>query len=175
MEFRYGPTARALHWGTALAMLAQFVLGGWITWFEPADEAFKFRLYDIHENIGFTLLPLTVWRLFHRIGHPPAPLPEDLPAIMRLAAHANHAALYLALIFMPLIGLCATTAWGFPFKYLGLIPIPMPFGKYEALAETFSQLHFWGAVALGLAILAHAGGALYHAVVRKDGVMRRML
>ena len=175
MEFRYSPTARALHWATALAMLAQFILGGWIVWFTPEDEAFKFRLYDIHENIGFTLLPLTVWRLFHRSRHKPAPLPEDLPAVMQLAAHANHLALYLGLFFMPLIGLCATTAWGFPFKYLGLVTLPTPFGKNEALGEVFSQLHFWGAVAMGLAILAHVGGALFHAAVRKDGVMRRML
>lgn len=175
MAFRYSPAARALHWVTVLAVLAQFVLGSWIVWFEPGEEAFKFRLYDIHENIGFTLLPLTVYRLFHRIRHAPAPLPEDLPTIMRLAAHANHAALYLALIGMPLLGLCATAAWGFPFTWLGLVPIPTPFGKNEGLAAVFSALHYWGAVALGLAILAHVGGALFHAVVRRDGVMQRML
>ena len=94
---------------------------------------------------------------------------------MRLAAHANHAAMYLALLLMPLLGACATTAWGFPFKYLGLVIIPTPFGKNEVLAPILSDLHFLVAMALGLAILAHVGGALFHGVIRRDGVMQRML
>ena len=91
------------------------------------------------------------------------------------AANANHAALYLALIGMPLLGVFATTAWGFPFAWLGVIPIPSPFGKSAYWAPIFSYLHWVGAIALGLAVLAHIGGALYHGLIRRDGVFQRMV
>ena len=175
MPFRYSPAHRALHWLTALAILAQAVLGLWITQFEPDDETFKFLLYDIHENIGFTLLPVTLVRLGLRWRHPPARLPEGTPAFVEFAAGANHASLYLALIGMPILGVLATSAWGFPFSWFKLIPIPVPIGKNEEWAMVFSFLHWLAAIALGLAVLAHISGALYHAFIRRDGVVRRML
>jgi len=175
MGYRYSLTHRIIHWLTALAILEQAVMGVWITQFEPADEKFKFLLYDIHQNIGFTLLPLTLLRLWLRRRNPPAPLPDGTPGPLRFAANANHAALYLALVGMPLLGVADTEAWGFPFVWLGVIPIPSPFGQNEALAPVFSNLHWLGAIALGLAILAHIGGALFHALIRHDGVFQRMV
>ncbi len=175
MPYRYHPAHRALHWLTAMAILAQAVLGIWITQFEPAEEGFKYLLYGIHENIGFSLLPITLIRLWLRRQHPPAPMPAGTPALISFAAGANHLALYLALLGMPLLGVLATAAWGFPFAWLGIIPIPSPFGKSEFLAPIFSTLHWLGAIALGLAVLAHIGGALYHALLRRDGVFQRMV
>ena len=175
MPFRYHVLARTLHWFTVAAILAQFILGIWITSFEPKHEPFKFLLYDIHENIGFTLLPVTLFRLWFRWSHPPAPLPAGTPALISVAAHASHAALYLALLGMPILGVLATSAWGFPFAWFGVIPIASPFGKSDILAPVFSLLHFIGAWLLGLAILAHIGGALFHGLVRRDGVMQRIL
>jgi len=175
MAYRYSPIHRALHWLTAAAILAQAVLGLWIAQFEPEDEAFKLLLYYVHENIGFTLLPLTLFRLWLRRRQPRAPLPESTPALIHLAASANHAALYLALLVMPILGAWATTAWGFPFAWLDVVPIPSPFGKSDAWAPVLSFLHWLGAILLAIAVLAHIAGALYHGLVRRDGVLRRMI
>jgi len=175
MAYRYRPAARALHWLTAAAVLAQFVFGIWITQFGPKDEPTKFLLYDIHENIGFSLLPITLLRLAIRLANPPAHLPAGIPRMLRFAAHANHAALYLLLIIMPIIGLLATNAWGFPFVWLKLIPIPSPIGRHETLAPLLSTAHWLTSLALGLAILAHLSGVFYHTLIRRDGVLHRML
>lgn len=175
MAYRYSPAHRTIHWLTALAILAQAVLGIWITEFEPAEQAFKLRLYLIHENIGFSLLPLTLFRLWLRRRNPPASLPAGTPKLIHFAATANHVSLYLALLGMPILGVLATAAWGFPFSWLGIIPIPSPFGKSEFWAPIFSMLHWLGAIALGLAVLAHIGGALYHGLIRRDGVFQRMV
>jgi cytochrome b561 len=48
-------------------------------------------------------------------------------------------------------------------------------GKDEALAKVFSFLHWSGAIAIGSLILGHIVGALYHQLVRRDGLIRRML
>jgi cytochrome b561 len=175
MPERYTTIARVLHWLTALLVLVQVVLGVWMTAFEPAKAANKFLLYDIHENIGFTLLLITLGRLAWRLTHPVPPLPTDLPAGLRLAARANHAAFYLLLIVQPITGFLATNAWGFPFAYLKLIPIPSPIGRHETLAPVLSAIHDSGALVFVVLVVLHASAALWHQFIRRDGTLSKML
>ncbi len=174
MPRRYTATARGLHWLTVLLVLALVGLGTWITAFEPKEEAFKYRLYNLHESLGFTLLLLTLLRLAWRAAHPPPPLPQDLPRPLHHAAHGTHAALYLLLV-QPVAGFLATNAWGFPFKWWGLVAIPSPIGKDEALAPLLSAVHFWAALLLVALVALHAGAALWHHFVRRDDTLRKML
>jgi cytochrome b561 len=55
------------------------------------------------------------------------------------------------------------------------MPIPSPLSKDEALAPILSDLHLTGAVLLLLLIGAHLAGAFFHGVIRRDGVVQRML
>lgn len=175
MQARYTATARGLHWLTAAMVLVLVILGGWMTLFEPKDEAFKYQLYDWHESTGFTLLLLTLLRLGWRAGHPPPPLPADLSPQLRKAAHGTHHALYAILLAQPVVGFLATNAWGFPFKWWGVLPIPSPIGQNEALAPILSGIHWWLAMALIALVAVHAGAALWHHFGRGDDTLRKML
>ena len=171
---RYDATSRAIHWLTALLVLAGAALGLTIAHAAPEDEATKYTLYDIHESIGLTILAITLFRLAWRIGHPAPPLPADMPAPMRILARANHAAFYAWLLAMPVVGFVATNAWGFPVKLYGLIPLPDPVGKNVPLAETLTRIHaVSGWILLGM-IALHVTGALYDQYVRHDGTLDRM-
>jgi cytochrome b561 len=173
---RYAAPARGLHWLTSLLVLGIVIPAGvWIKYFEPADEAFKLRLYNVHESVGVIVFVLVLLRLVYRWRNPPPPLPADTPAFVRLAAHAVHLALYALLLLMPIGGFLATNAWGFPLSVFGVLPLPSPVGKDEALAKVFSFLHWSGAIAIGALILGHIVGALYHQFIRRDGLIRRML
>lgn len=171
---RYITAARWLHWLTAALLLVVITAGLWIVYFEPKDEAFKFRLYNIHESFGVIVFALTLVRLLTRWRNPPPPLPSDTPALIQQCARVTHLSLYALLLLMPAIGFLATNAWGFPLKLFDLIPLPSPIGKDEALAGTLSFLHGCGAVAIGTLIGAHLGGAGYHTFIRRDGVLKRM-
>lgn len=172
---RYNRTARLLHWGTALTVLLIIVLGVWITWAPPEDEARKLRLYNIHESLGITILLVTIARLFWRGRHPPPPIHPPLPHLLQRAATASHRTLYALLLTQPVFGLLATNAWGFPLTAYGLIPVPSPIGKNEAWAPLLSTVH--NSLGLGLAALValHASAALWHHSVRRDDTLRRML
>lgn len=172
---RYGAAARGLHWATAALVAVIAALGVWIGFFEPKDEALKLRLYNVHESLGLTVLALTLARLAWRAGHPPPPLPADLPRPVRAAAGATHAALYALLLAMPVAGFLATNAWGFPLRWFGLVAVPSPIGRDPALAPLLSAAHAWMALALALLLALHAGAALWHHLGRRDGVLRRML
>lgn len=172
---RYAASSRWLHWLTALLLAVIIPVGIWIGFFEPADQDFKLRLYNLHESLGVLVFVLVLVRIVNRHRNPPPPLPDDMPALLRFAAHATHMGLYALLILMPLTGFLATNAWGFPLSLFGVLPIPSPLGKDEAIAKVLSLLHLCGAIAIGLLILGHLAGVVHHTFVRSDGLLRRML
>ena len=173
---RYVASSRLLHWLTALLVVAVIIpLGIWIVYFEPKDEPFKLRLYNIHESCGVLVFVLTLIRIWNRRRHPPPPLPADTPAMVRFAAHVSHMSLYVLLVIMPVLGFLATNAWGFPLEVFNVLPMPVPFGKDEDLAKVLSLLHWCGAIALISLIAAHLSGVVYHTFIRRDGLLRRML
>ncbi len=175
MQERYTATARWLHWLTVALVLVQAVLGFWMARFEPAEEALKYRLYAWHENSGFTLLLVVLLRLGWRLRHRPSGLPAGLAPPLRWAARGTHAALYALLLGLPLLGVWASTAWGFPFHYLGRVEVASPFGKNEGLAPVLSWLHDHGAWLLLALVALHAAAACWHQWVRRDGTLRKML
>lgn len=172
---RYAPSSRWLHWITAVLVAVVIVFGIWIYYFEPADQAFKLRLYNIHESLGVIVFVLTLIRILNRYRHPPPPLPADTPAIIHLAARTSHMALYALLVLMPVIGFLATNAWGFPLSVFGVLPLPSPVGKDEDLAKLLSLLHWSGAIAIVSLIGAHLMGVIYHTFIRRDGLLHRMM
>ena len=91
----YTATARALHWTTAALVIVMIPIGIVMANFSfgPAGDV----LYDIHRSIGAVLIPLVLVRLAYRLTNPPPPLPDDIPAIQRLAANLTHWALYILL------------------------------------------------------------------------------
>lgn len=171
---RYVAPARWLHWLTAGSILVILTAGIWMVFFEPEDEAFKLRLYNVHESFGVAVFLLALARLWVRRRNPPPPLPEDMPGWMRLAARLNHAALYVVLVVQPVTGFLATNAWGFALRWFGLVPIPSPIGREEALAPVLSLLHFVGALALLVLLGMHLGAVVFHTFVRRDGILARM-
>lgn len=172
---RYVLTARVLHWVVAALILTMIPIGIWMTVFEPKDEQFKLTLYDIHQSIGMTVWVLMIWRAVVRWRNPPPPLPADMPALMRFAAHATHLALYVLIIIQPVIGFIGTSAWGFPPTWFWLVPIPDIVPQSNALGAAMSAVHLWGARAIIILIILHIAAALYHRFVRHDTIMARML
>lgn len=173
-QLRYAAASRWLHWLTALLIVVIIPLGLWIKYFEPAEEAFKLRLYNIHESLGVIVFTIVLIRVVNRYLNPPPPLPADTPPVIRFAARVNHIGLYALLIFMPITGFLATNAWGFPLTVFGVLPMPVPLGKNEEIAKVLSFLHWCGAITIILLIAAHLAGVIYHTFIRRDGLLQRM-
>lgn len=175
MTFRYGPVARFFHWTTVVLVVVMIGLGAWIKDFAPEDEAFKRELYNLHESFGILLFFIVMLRLFVRLGNPP-PMLEDQPALIRIGSRLNHYALYAMLLIQPVIGFLTANARGFPVKWFGLFLVPSPIGKQDKpVAERFAEAHELGAAVLILLITLHLLGAAYHGLIRRDGVVRRMV
>jgi cytochrome b561 len=175
MPYRYSTTARWFHWITVALLMVLATVGIWGTSFAPKDDALKDLLFDIHESTGVALFVVVALRTLRRLANPPAPLPSRLSRTVRFAARTNHALLYALLLVQPVIGFLDTNAWGFPVTWARLVPIPSPIGHDEAIAPFVSKAHEWGAIVLAALVAAHIGGVAYHGLIRRDGVVRRMI
>jgi len=128
-----------------------------------------------HLAIGPTVLLLMLLRLLWRLTHrTPAP-PSDLPRSLRLLSRATHWLFYAALIVLPVLGWIAASGYGARVTLLRLVPLPALIAPDKSLAESVGSIHGALAWALLAVIALHVSGALYHALVKRDGVVGRML
>jgi cytochrome b561 len=169
----YTVTARIFHWVTASLVLFMLPLGLVIAndWGGPLQD----QLYDLHRSIGALIIPIILVRVVYRWGHPPLPLPDDIPAIQQLAANATHWALYALVIVQPFVGWIGTSAYRAPIVVFGLFELPPIWPEDRAFSDRVLFVH--GLIALTIAglLAAHIGAALHHHFVRKDRILARMI
>ena len=170
---RYDAVARTFHWLVVLLLVAQYVTKLILPFVLPKSAEDAINAW--HLSIGSTILLVMVLRLAWRLTHRPPPPPADLPPALRLLSRANHWAFYAVLILLPLLGWITANAYGATVYLAGLVPLPALAAPNKAFAEQIGLVH--GAVALLLLVLIalHVAGALYHARVKRDGVVQRML
>jgi cytochrome b561 len=169
----YTFTARMLHWMTALLILLLIPLGIVIAneWGGPLQDS----LYDLHRSLGAVLIPIVIARLIYRWTQPPLPLPSDIAAIQRRAAHATHWGLYALLLVQPFVGWIATSAYPAAVTLFGWFALPVIWSENRALSEQLFAIHRWIGIAIAGLVAAHVAAALHHHFVRRDRVLMRMI
>ena len=166
---RYTRVARALHWLIAL-LVAGNVVGGIVI----ANVENQNTLYDLHRSTGFVILCLAAIRIVWRLTHRPPPLPAHMPALQKFAAEAVHWALYGFMFATPLAGWAAANAYGATVSVYWLFNLPSIAPKDEGLLNILKGTHAVLAISFTAAILVHFAGAMFHTIVQRDGLMRRM-
>jgi cytochrome b561 len=171
---RYDQVAIWFHWLIAALIVINVGLAWSLDSFDHHSPEHD-RLLTIHKSIGATILLLAVVRLAWRWMHPAPALPETLPRWQRIAARLDQALLYALLFVMPLSGLIDAGAFSQPVHYFFLFDLPAVMGHDEPLGHIAFAVHQASALVLYGLLLIHAGAALHHHYLRKDGILRRML
>lgn len=155
---RYPRSLRILHWTIALGVLVQVALG-WTAELSD-DRAASRELMQFHYWLGMSLLALMTLRLGRRLS-PGVPPPEPGPRPLQRTAIFVHVSLYLLLFLLPLSGYAIRT-WP---------PYEEAFWPVVAW-----YIHYWSGWALLALVALHVLAALWHQLVRRDGLIgRRML
>jgi cytochrome b561 len=168
---RYNPLAQALHWLTAVFALAVLPLA-WVAVSLSASEL-KGSMFTLHKSVGLTILAIVVVRIVWRMIHP-APADPAAPKALEVIARTNHWLLYAIFLIMPISGYLLSALSGRSTAYFWLFTIP-GFEKNEGLQKTFEAIHVFGQYAVYLLVLLHIVGTVWHLVVRRDGLLERML
>ena len=168
---RFTSLQRLLHWSMAGAVLAMLFIGvGMVSTVSPR----YWTLVSIHRPLGIVILVLVIFRLAVRLRQGAPPLPADLPRWQKLGAKGSHLALYGLMIVMPLVGWAMQSAGGYPIVLFGPLRLPPILPHDDALYGVFRIAHSWLAYLLFATFLAHLAAALFHGLVRRDGVFTSM-
>jgi cytochrome b561 len=168
---RFTPLQRLLHWLMAACILAMLFIGvGMVSTVAPK----YLTLVSIHKPLGATILVLALVRLVVRLRYGAPPLPADLPEPLKLGARLSHYALYALMIAMPLLGWGMLSAADYPVVLYGGLHLPPILPRSASLHALLWSAHFYLAFLFFAVILMHLAAALYHALVRRDGVFQAM-
>ena len=169
---RHPALTRALHWGTAVAIIiavaAMFVRDA------VEDKALRQLLLEAHRQLGMLVLIAAGLRIATRLRVGLADHAPDLAAALRRTAGAAHVLLYGLLIALPLVGWALCSAHGISLAFLGVMHLPSLLSPDSELADTLSDYHIWLAWGLLVLVVTHVGAALWHHFVRRDTVLTAM-
>ncbi len=167
---RFTPLQRVLHWLMAACILSMLFIG--VGMVSTVSQRYL-TLVSIHKPLGIAILVLVLVRIVVRLRFGAPPLPADLPEPMKLAASLSHYAFYALMVAMPLIGWGMLSAAAFPVQVLGFT-LPPILPQSDALHSLLWTAHRTLAFAFFALIMLHLGAALFHALVRRDGVFEAM-
>jgi cytochrome b561 len=155
---RYSRGQIILHWAVVALVVVQLISH------EAMEDAFEEPalakaaigadpMAIVHATSGIAVLVLMLLRIVLRLRFGAPALPTAMPQIQQVAAHASHLALYGLLLLIPLAGFLAVA--------------------FES--EDLGDMHRTLVTLLWIMLALHIAGALYHALVRRDGVFQRIL
>lgn len=153
----YTRTQIVLHWLVAILILPQFLFH------DPIAAVWRAHLRGepvqvdgsvwVHIVIGLVIGAFVVWRMAIKARRGAPALPENEPAILKLASNLTHLGLYALLLLLVLSGLAG---W---------------FADVRIAIEAHAVLK---TLLLALIVL-HVLGALYQSVALRSDVMARMV
>jgi cytochrome b561 len=104
------------------------------------------------------------------------PAPDaSMPPIEQRASLWAQYALYVLLFVTTVLGWAGTNAYGDPVSVFGLFDFPTIIGKDQPLSDGIIFWHLICGILIGVIVTLHIAGALYHRLVKRDGVLQRML
>jgi cytochrome b561 len=168
----YNAVSIGLHWLTVVLFVAAYSTIELRELFPKGSDA-RDAMKWCHESVGLSIFILAGLRLLIRLVARPR-FPKETHPWLRALSGASHAALYLLMITLPLIGWIMLSADGktIPFFSVNLPPLIARdenlAGQLEELHETIGTLGYW---LIGL----HASAALFHHYVLRDKTLWRML
>jgi cytochrome b561 len=168
---RYSVFAIALHWLTALLVVALFALG-W-NMVELAQGPQRSTWFALHKSLGLTALALLVVRVGWRFRHAPPPFPNHLPRVQVFVARLVHLMFYVLLLAQPVSGYLSSSFSGYRTAWFGL-PLPHWGWRDAPLNEFFTEIHVLCSIALGVLVAAHILGFLSHLIQGDRAMTRRM-
>lgn len=147
MNSHFAPLARLLHWLMAVLLLAMLFIGAGMV--ALVSERHEWLLH-LHKPLGIALLALVVIRLLVRFSTRQPPLPADLPPVPAPAA-------------------------GDPVMLGSSLQLPSIVPASAQLFAFLRKAHGYLAYLLFLTVLVHLAAALFHGLIRRDGVLQSML
>ena len=190
---QYNNISIFLHWLIAVGIVFMFILG-WFMDTVPKDAAksstfdlFNMGLYvwelskevsprsfyfNLHKSVGISLFALIILRILWRLTHKPPALLDSMKTWEKKLATGAHHGLYFLMVATPLAGIIMSISSKYGIHWFGIKLVGGIDNK--ASREVFYEFHEIFGLLILLILFFHIAGAFKHALVDKDGTIRRM-
>ena len=163
--------SRVLHWTMAAMVLTMLCIGVSMV----ASLGNYHLLVSIHRPLGIAILVLVIVRFLNRLLNPPPPFPTTMSRLERLAATASEFTMYGLMFILPLVGWGMLSAARYPIVLYGSMRLPFILPQNLELYAVLRQAHTILAYLFFLVFIAHFGAILYHTLIVRDGMLKRMV
>jgi cytochrome b561 len=163
--------SRLLHWTMAALVLTMLCIGVAMV----ASLANYHVLVSIHRPLGIAILLLVIVRFVNRLLNPPPPFPPTMSRIERLAAMASELTMYGLMFILPLVGWGMLSAARYPIVLFGSLHLPFILPHDAMLYAVLREVHRILAYLFFLTFMAHFGAILFHTLIVRDGILKRMV
>ncbi|RUO22917.1 cytochrome b [Aliidiomarina minuta] len=168
---RYGLMSAAIHWLTAITVIALFALGWWMLTLTYYDTWYRLGPWW-HKSFGISLLMLTLFRVFWMLINPkPKALGSQLE---KAGAKLGHLLLYLLLFTVMISGYLISTADGRSISVFDWFSVPALITGIPYQEDIAGEVHWYAACALMILAAGHALMALKHQFIDKHPTLTRM-
>lgn len=169
MVSRYHPLLVALHWILALLIVAALALGALVMVKIPNTDPMKLEALRSHMIGGSLIMVLMLVRLVVRMRTEHPAQPSTGVRVLDRVAWLSHRMLYGAVLAMAISGLIMALQTGLPGILFRGGALPADFWVYP-----IRSVHYVISRVLMALIALHIVGALYHTLLLRDGLLRRM-
>jgi cytochrome b561 len=170
----YDPVTRRIHWLNAI-LAAVTIMLAWGIAGAPRHDPARGWLITLHGSFGIAILAVMLFWAGWRLRHKSPPLRPVLRASEAWLARATHGAIFLLFIAMPLTGYASLAAAGVKLRLFGLVDLPLLAPQSGRLSQVAIALHLVGEFLIYGLVALHIAAALMHGLVRRDGILERML
>ena len=162
--------SRLLHWTMAAMVLTMLGIGVAMV----ASLANYHALVSLHRPLGIAILILVVIRFVNRQLTSLPPFPATMSRAERRAATAAEYAMYGLMFVQPLVGWGMLSAARYPIILYGSVHLPFILPHDAMLYAVLRKAHTILAYLFFLTFLAHFGAILFHTLIVRDGILKRM-
>lgn len=168
----YNPLTRAIHWLSAIVVIAMFGVGLWMVDLSYYSEWYR-KAPHWHKSIGLLLAGLTLFRIVWKIVTP-SPRVEG-HRLEVVGAKLAHLAMYALLFVLFASGYLISTEDGRGIDVFNWFTVPSMGALFENQADISGQVHFYAAWVLIILAAVHAIAAFKHHFINKDNTLRKMI
>jgi cytochrome b561 len=169
----YGVVAKSFHWTIVALIVVQFVIA--FTMPDIGRGTVPDTLINLHLSFGILILLVVLLRLLWRLRYPVPLTMQHVPAWQATVALWTHRLFYVLLLVSPILGWANASARNWDVSLFGLVTLPRLLAPRTRIGFIAGDVHTVLSWCLLSLIAIHVGAALYHHLVLRDRVMRRML
>ena len=166
----YSIFAKLFHWSTFLILLVQLPLGFYLVSMDFSDKRITFE--DIHVTLGLLIFYITLFRLLFKIFNKSPRIAEIGFVGQRLIANINHILLYISLLSVTISGILKKIYNG---EKIEIFLINIKFKTNFDRADFFYEIHILSNYVLISLIVLHILAVLFHRIILKDNIVKKML